>query len=235
MGDRLVRWFYGVPNIVGIVLALVGIGLYIAGVIHGWLVPLIVVGLYLLGAVLTPKPKGIGGLSIMSGDLDPGQIKDQLNTIVSESQKRLPDELAAKVVAIQATILDILPKLAGSTIDRQDLFALERTVSDYLPQTLDNYLTLPRAYANTHAVSDGKTAEQLLGDQLDLIDEKMKEIADAIAKDDVGRLLAQGRFLEERFGKNDDLALPAAAAPEPPPDAPAPPAPPAQPAAKQKA
>jgi hypothetical protein len=210
MGDRLIRWFYGVPNIVGIVLALVGVGLYLGGVIHGFLVPLIVVGLYVLGAVLTPKPKGIGGLSTLGGDLDPGQIRSALNRIVEESQKRLPDELAAKVVAIQATILDILPKLDGTTIDRQDLFALERTVSDYLPNTLDNYLTLPRAYANSHVIANGKTAEQLLGEQLDLIDQKMKEISDAVAKDDVGKLLAQGRFLEERFGRSTDLALPAA-------------------------
>jgi hypothetical protein len=34
-----------VPNIVGIALALAGLGLYIGGVIEGWLVPLIVVGL----------------------------------------------------------------------------------------------------------------------------------------------------------------------------------------------
>ena len=80
-------------------------------------------------------------------------------------------------------------------------------MSDYLPQTLDNYLTLPRAYANSHVVANGKTAERLLGNQLDLIGEKMKEISDAIAKDDVGKLLAQGRFLEERFGRNTDLKL----------------------------
>ena len=216
MGDRLIRWFYGVPNMVGIVLALVGIGLYVGGVISGFLVPLIVIGLYLLGAVVTPKPKGIDGLSPPS-DLDAGQIKSALSRIVSESQERLPDELAAKVVAIQATILDILPKLGTTTIDRQDLFALQRTVSTYLPQTIDNYLTLPRAYANTRVVADGKTARELLGDQLDLIGQKMKEIDDAIAKDDVGRLLAQGRFLEERFGKHDDLALTAAAPAAAPP------------------
>ena len=211
MGERVVQWFYGLPNVVGIVLALVGIGLYIGGAISGWLVPLIVVGLYLLGAVVTPKPKALTGLAVLSGDLDAGRLEQALDRIVDESKQRLPDDLAAKVVAIQATILEILPKLSSTTIDRQDLFALERTVSDYLPQTLDNYLTLPRAYANSHVVADGKTAAQLLGEQLDLIDEKMKEITDAVAKDDVGKLLAQGRFLEERFGRNTELSLPAAA------------------------
>jgi hypothetical protein len=210
MGDRLIRWFYGVPNLVGIILALVGLGLYIGGVIKGVLVPLIIVGLYVLGALVTPKPKGIAAVSTLSGEPNAEQMRAALNRIAEESQKRLPDELAAKVASIQATILELLPKLDRTTIDRQDLFALERTVSDYLPNTLDNYLTLPRAYAHTHVVANGKTAEQLLGDQLDLIDQKMKEISNAVAEDDVGKLLAQGRFLEERFGRNTDLALPAA-------------------------
>jgi hypothetical protein len=211
MRDRLFRWFYGVPNIVGLALALVGLGLFLGGAIGGFLVPPIVAGLYLVGAIATPRPRGLGGLSTLSGDLDARQIQGALDSIVSESQKRLPDDLAAKVAAIRATIVDLLPKVNQSTIDRRDLFALERTVSDYLPQTLDNYLTLPRAYANSHVVQGGKTPQQLLSDQLDLIEEKMQEISEAVAKDDVGKLLAQGRFLEDRFGKHDDLALQPAA------------------------
>src|SRR5262249_49371137 len=113
-----------------------------------------------------------------------------------------------KVGAIRSTIVGLLPKLASSSIDRRDLFAVERTVADYLPQTLNNYLTLPRAYADTKVVKDGKTSQQLLGEQLDLIGEKMREVADAVARDDVDKLLAQGRFLADRFGKRDDLALP---------------------------
>jgi hypothetical protein len=215
MANRLLRWFYGVPNIVATALALVGLGLFLGGVIHGWLVPAIVLGLYLIGALVTPRPRAISGLVVGGGGHDAAQMKSALDRLASESKARLPDELAAKVVAIQATILDILPRVNDSAVDRRDLFALERTVSDYLPQTLNNYLTLPRAYANSHAVEQGKTPRALLRDQLDLIEEKMQEISDAVAKDDVGKLLAQGRFLEERFGKNTELDLPAPAAAPP--------------------
>src|SRR5262249_11714087 len=121
--------------------------------------------------------------------------------------KRLPDDLAAKVSSIGTTIHDLLPKVSASTVDRRDLFAVERTVTEYLPRTLDTYLTLPRAYADSRVVQDGKTAHQLLGEQLDLIDQKMHEITDAVAKDDVNRLLTQGRFLEDRFGSKADQSL----------------------------
>ena len=207
MRDRFVRWLYGAPNIVGSLLALVGLSLFLGGVISGVLVAPIVVGLYLVGAVATPRPRGLGAFTT-SGDIDPGQMKSALNRIVSESGNRLPEELAAKVTHISSTILDVLPKVTKSSIDRRDLFALERTVSDYLPHTIDNYLTLPRRYADGHPVQGGKTPRQLLADQLDLIDEKMREISDAVARDDVDKLLAQGRFLEDRFGKADDLSLP---------------------------
>jgi hypothetical protein len=209
-----VRWLYGMPNIVGSLLALVGLGLFLGGVIGGILVAPIIIGLYVVGAVATPRPRGLGAFT-SSGDIDSGQMKASLSRIVSASRKRLPDELAAKVLAIQATILDVLPKVSQSTIDRRDLFALERTVTDYLPHTIDNYLKLPRSYADGHRVQGGKTPKQLLADQLDLIEEKMREISDAVAKDDLNKLLAQGRFLEDRFGKTDDLTLPSPS--EPPP------------------
>jgi hypothetical protein len=179
-------------------------------------VPPIVAGLYLIGAIVTPRPRGIGGLAAGSGGLDAGQMTNALARLTAEARSRLPEELAAKVAAIQTTVIDLLPRMTASAIDPRDLFAVERTVSTYLPQTLDNYLTLPRAYANSHEVAPGKTPRQLLGEQLDLIEQKMQEISDAVAKDDVGKLLAQGRFLEERFGRSDDLALPAAEAPAKP-------------------
>jgi hypothetical protein len=208
VSDRAVRWFYGAPNMVGAALALGGLALFLAGVIHGVLVVPIVAALYVLGAIATPRPSGLGSLVDPDGSLDARQLGDALDRLVEESGKRLPDDLAAKVARIRATILDILPKASASTIDRQDLFALERTVTDYLPSTIDAYLTLPRAYADSRIVQDGKTAKDLLGGQLDLIEEKMEAISDAVARDDLNKLLAQGRFLEDRFGRNDALGLP---------------------------
>ena len=201
------RWFYGLPNMVGIALALFGLALFIGGILHGWLVVAIVLGLYVFGSVVTPRPKGLGGLLSGDGSLDAGHLRSALDRLARESGKRLPDDLAAKVERIRQTILDVLPKVNSSTIDRQDLFALERTVTDYLPNTIDAYLTLPRTYANSRVVQDGKTSKELLGAQLDLIEEKMEAISEAVAKDDLNKLLAQGRFLEDRFGRSDALSL----------------------------
>jgi hypothetical protein len=49
----------------------------------------------------------------------------------------------------------------------------------------------------------------LLSDQLDLLGSKLNDVADAVHKKDSGALLANGRFLEEKFGKSQ-LSLPTA-------------------------
>ncbi len=88
-----------------------------------------------------------------------------------------------------------------------DLFVVGRTATDYLPSALQVYLNLPRAYATLHKMPNGKTADQVLDDQLTLLASKMDEVADAVHKKDSDALLANGRFLQEKFGASP-LALP---------------------------
>jgi hypothetical protein len=47
-------------------------------------------------------------------------------------------------------------------------------------------------------------------DQLTLLDGTLEKVADAVNKNDTDALLANGRFLEDRFGGSSALKLPAA-------------------------
>jgi hypothetical protein len=51
-------------------------------------------------------------------------------------------------------------------------------------------------------VRDGKTPTEILLDQLTLLESKMNEVAEDIHRNDADRLLANGRFLEARFGRS---------------------------------
>ena len=201
------RWFYGAPNMVGAGLAAGVLAVFIGGLISGPLVPVLVVGAYVLGAVATPRPKPLLRAGGADG-LDDDALLKALGELSGEAHKRLPEDLASKVDAIQTTITEMLPLVNGASVGRDELFAIERTVTDYLPTTVNAYLRLPRRYADSKPIQDGKTAHDMLGEQLDLIDSKMRDISDALSRDDAARLLAQSRFLEDRFGKHDDLALP---------------------------
>src|SRR4030081_1432452 len=151
---------------------------------------------------------------LLIGGETPSDMAGALAHQVAAIRGKVPDDVYQKVVSIQQTVLGILPKIDRLGPGSQDAFVVQKTVSDYLPSTLQAYLHLPRAYAAVHRFSDGRTAAQVLIDQLTLLDKKLDEVADAVNKNDADALLANGRFLEDRFG-GSALNLPPGAPPTP--------------------
>jgi hypothetical protein len=197
MQQRILKYLYSTKNIVGSLLALVGLVLFFTGVV-GALWPVIVIGLYLIGALVAP---GTATIDLKSG-FDPDDVRKALDHEVHVVSGRVPAEVFARVQNIQQIILGILPRSGALPPGSPELFVVERTATDYLPTALESYLNLPRAYATLHPVQDGKTAKQVLLDQLALLESKMGEVADDVHRNDTDRLLANGRFLEERFGRS---------------------------------
>jgi hypothetical protein len=197
MQQRILKYLYSTKNIVGSLLAIVGLVLFFTGVV-GALWPVIVIGLYLIGVLVTP---GTATVDLRSG-FDPDDVRHALDHEVHAVSGRVPADVLAKVQSIQQIILGILPRSGALPPGSPELFVVERTATDYLPTSLESYLNLPRAYATLHPVQDGKTAKQVLMDQLTLLESKMTEVADDVHRNDTDRLLANGRFLEERFGRS---------------------------------
>ena len=197
MQQQILKYLYSTKNIVGSLLALVGLVLFFLGVV-GALWPVVVIGLYLIGVLVTP---GTANIDLRSG-FDPDDVRKALDHEVHVVSGRVPADVLAKVQNIQQTILGILPRSGALPPGSPELIVVERTATDYLPTALESYLNLPRAYATLHPVQDGKTAKQVLLDQLTLLESKMAEVADDVHRNDTDRLLANGRFLEERFGRS---------------------------------
>jgi hypothetical protein len=188
-------YLYSRKNIVACLLALLGIALFFLGVI-GPVWPAVVIGLYLIGALVTPA----GRTWDLLGGEEPSDLAAALDRQVGAVKGKVPDDVFQKVISIRQTILSILPKIDRLGQGSRDAFIVQKTATDYLPSTLQAYLNLPRAYATVHRMGDGRTASQVLLDQLTLLDSKMDEVADAVNKNDTDALLANGRFLEDRFG-----------------------------------
>jgi hypothetical protein len=139
---------------------------------------------------------------------DPGHdaILQQLDRLVAQARSELPDELLAHLYSVRCSIAHALPWLVHGPSHEADLYTVRETVRRYLPDTLTHYYALPLELRAGHAGKDGKTARQLLGEQLALLDEEMLQIASRAASPDVQALRANGRFLEARFGRHDVLS-----------------------------
>lgn len=204
---RLLLSFYGNANIAGCALALLGPALLFAGVIGpGWLA--ITAGLYLAGWML--------GWSIRQAPDIERRIEDsltveetlaRLDTITAQAGPHLAADMNARLRSLRTSIAEVLPRLLGERSHHDaNLYTVRETVLRYLPETLSNYVALPPAFRTTHVIKDGKTARQILADQLALLDDKMREIVANVAGADAQALLANGKFLEMKFQQPDFLA-----------------------------
>ena len=196
---RLEAFLYSRRNIVGSLLALGGLALHFVGLIGGvtWLP--IVVGLYLIGYLLVPSEQG---LSIQLGAAeDANEVRDGLARLLRALRGKVADDLYAKVVSIQASILGTL-EIEHSMADAADpnVYLIRQTALNYLPEAFSTYLRMPRVMAERRAIAGGRTPHDVLLEQLDLMDRRLADVADDMARHDSDKLLANGRFLAEKFG-----------------------------------
>jgi hypothetical protein len=220
---RAAGYLASTKNIAGCVLGAGGLALVFTGVVAMPIGALVVGALYGIGALVAPsrrKDQGAGG------GFDADEVRDSLAQLQKDMRGRVPRDIDEQVTRITTSIQSILPKARRMSGGSQHLFILQRTATDYLPTTVHAYLDLPRDYAETRPIQDGRTAHQLVSAQLDVLATQMAEVVDAANRGDVDRLLSQGRFLDEKFGK-EALSIegpPATGAPGSPPQAPGPPA-----------
>jgi hypothetical protein len=195
---RLLRYLYSNKNLAGSAGGLAGLALYFTGVV-GELWPLVVAGLYGVGALATPPSKVI---DLRSG-LDPANLERAMAEQLRRIRGRVPDDVLAAVARIHDQVREVLDRRHALPPGSPDAFVVERTALDYLPTALESYLHLPRGYANRVPVSGGRAARRVLLDQLALLEAKLGEVLEAVARGDTDRLLAHGRFLEDRFAVSE--------------------------------
>lgn len=200
------RYLVSAKNLIGCALALVGLVLHLFGLLGPFPIwVLVVVALYAAGALLGPRRRP----SVAKDTFDPQEIRRSLDHTYQMTHGRLPVDAQSRVARIRAEILELLPHTADFPPGSQDLYVLRRMAVDYLPTTIEAYLALPPSYATERVVQDGKTPLQVMNEQLELLDAQMGEIAEAVHRRDSDKLLANGIFLEERFGRpGGGLALP---------------------------
>lgn len=114
--------------------------------------------------------------------------------------ERVPTPVLARVLRISTMTKQILPRLSNLGLDSQDAYTVVATATDYLPESLGNYVSLPRDWADTRPVANGKSSLLLLVDQLDLLGLTVSRMIDATNRSDAAGLVAQGAFLAQKFG-----------------------------------
>lgn len=133
-----------------------------------------------------------------------------LTARVNAAADRLPVGVVPEARAICDVVTELLDheeRTSHTSVAAAQRFSLAATVDDYLPSSLDAYLALPSSFLAQHRTTAGRSPGEELLAQLVLLDEAVRELANAVYSGDARRLSDQGRFLDTKFSHSDlDLA-----------------------------
>ncbi len=190
------RYATSTKNITGCALALAVLALAMAGVLAPPVALALVLPLYALGTLVAPAR---GHVEVVAG-VDAGEVQRSLRDVQRRALPPVPSEIRFKIKRITMTITDLLPRAGTLGAGSPDTYVLVKCATDYLPTAFQEYLDLPRDYAHHCVVADGKTPLALLSEQLDLLTTQIDRIADRVNRVHSDKLIANGRFLNQKFG-----------------------------------
>jgi hypothetical protein len=132
-------------------------------------------------------------------------LLERFDRVVKAVASQLQPAMLARLESIRRSVQEVLPRLADTHTFDDNLYTVRETIARYLPETLANYVALPPMFRVTRVLKDGKTARDLLLEQLAVLDDQMKEVVGNVARGDANALLANGQFLEAKFRDRDFL------------------------------
>lgn len=129
------------------------------------------------------------------------EILAALDRVVQQAtDAKAPTMVRSRLARVANTIRLTMPRLRNLGLGSPEAYSVMATATDYLPEALGGYLRLPRDWADSRPIENGKTSLLLLIDQLDLLGATMDKVFDAVNRADAEALIAHGRFLQSKFG-----------------------------------
>ncbi len=199
---KLPLYIYTNRNIAGCICATVAVIAYLSGIItdYWWE---IVVGAYAVPALAIPSQKKLE--FDMSRQMDDAQLVSQLQALESQAASALPPDIANDVIDVCKLLESAIPAISARNYPDQVAHDVRTAAAEYLPQTIEAYTKLPPAFRNVKKLDGGKTATQILAEQIALMKTHLQNVVDDIAKNDASALVENGRFLREKFATPEFL------------------------------
>jgi hypothetical protein len=130
---------------------------------------------------------------------------ETFRTLLRPLTRQLSNETSPRVmnrlkgIEIHLERLLSLPETTLNELGPVSAHEVRRIAFTFLPETLEAYLKIQSPLARSEPVREDKTAEDLLNDQLELLDQTLHAYAKALYERDAKALLIQGHFLKEKF------------------------------------
>ncbi len=194
-------------------MALTAIGVLVATVFYGLLIGPIGIGALLsimLATVIAMillgvYPRDTAPEPVRLATAKPAVLPAQVDAWLDAKRRDLPALAAPKVDAISAQLAALGPQLASVPAGDPTALELNRLLGKHLPELVDRYEKVAPAQRKSATVPGGPTIERQLVDGLGLIEAELVRVNDKLGAEDRDAFLVQGKFLENRYGKDGTL------------------------------
>ncbi|MDG4597243.1 MAG: hypothetical protein P9F75_16395 [Candidatus Contendobacter sp.] len=218
--ETLTGFLSSPANLMGLGLASLALLARLSGIIDAfWL--LIVAGSYGLGWQIgrLAFPHDWNGLGAGEPWVSPvarttaerEDIEESLNqimrTVTENRGGRFDSALQRSVTELCARIRNLIEQMEASAgfISARDAHSVKRIALDYLPGLIEGFMAIPRDFAAKKTLADGKTACELLHENLAVLQRKATEMSDDLAAQDARSFLNHAAFLRNKFGQPSGL------------------------------
>lgn len=116
-----------------------------------------------------------------------------------DSTVDLPPQVAEMVGRIRGKAAALRGQHQSTFLGPDDLHHIDSLLNEYLPGCLATYRALPQGSTAQPADPEGKSADQLVLEQLALLEQGLDQISRRVLRAGAAQLIAQQRFLEERL------------------------------------
>lgn len=195
--QALSKYLFSTSNIVGALAALCVTILYLLGFFsQGWL--WFSLGAYAAGALpfLFQKEVPIHLADGLSTTEALQQLKENMLPKLPPNARKILAEIIERVEALMPRLKQME---AEGMIEAPSRAMLKQTVVRLLPDAIENYLRLPNTYARMKKLPNGKTAQVVLEEQLQMLNLHVQELEENLLSSDVNSMLANGQFLQEKL------------------------------------
>ncbi|WP_410603784.1 hypothetical protein [Amycolatopsis sp. lyj-90] len=194
----MTRYFGSTKNLAGCVGGLIGLVLYLTGVVGG-LWPVVVAGLYAVFALLAP-PERVR-LVPVDAVAEAGQLRADLDSLVGKvtaQAQRMPESSVDGVRGIVEVLDDMLSRTERLSANPDVQHSVTRLARTDLPLSVQTYLNLPWWFAAKRRASGEPSASEELLAQLELLETEAHRVAERFYAGDVHQQADHTRYLRDR-------------------------------------
>ncbi len=119
-------------------------------------------------------------------------------------QKRLRRAIRERIIALCDQIEDVLSEWSNSSSNfaLEDRFNLQQIAAKHLPDAIDRFSAIPKSFADTQMLDNGKTASQVFEETLDDLGAKILQLKGVLAQQMAESLVNHSTFVNQKFKRD---------------------------------